>query len=300
MFVRDKYFRAVDQSDQLRACKWRMVFTCKKKAWPCMVFGLFELLIVNIYVMKLTVETSLAADDYRWELVLGMVQRAKELELQEAPPSTPQTRSTSYASATSNPEGCYVPRRKGAKVHHHDELKEYIFPHELEHFQRLRDANPCQRQHHRQPRQRDEGRADGKVRNPIYTSYSLCLVCKYRDGKRRETLRYCRECNVDDFVNWPKTNRATGFQKLSHPRLCSPECFEYFHTHNVPGLDYAQKRKRSKSSRTPESTRRRRTPSQAPPRTPTRSQTGNITSPSVTPVPTVTTPSNTRDTIHHV
>ena len=293
MFIRGKFFRAVDQSDQLRMCKWRMVFTCKRKAWPRLAFGLVEMLIVNIYVMKLTIEKSLAADDYRWELVLGMVERAKLLDVQEAPPPTPVTRSAAYTSQTSTPGGCYVPRREGASVHHHDELREYIFPHEFEYYQRLRDANPCQREHHRQPRERDAGRADGKVRNPIYTSYSLCLVCKYRDGKRKETLRYCRECNVDDFVNWPKTNRATGFQKLSHPRLCSRQCFEYFHTHNIPGLDYGQKRKRAKRARSSRIEPTPTTPIQAPNHTPNPPQNDNICTPVDPSVPTATTTPNT-------
>ena len=211
--------------------------------------GLAELLVVNIYTMKVTSEPELAQDDYRWSLVGDLVKRAKQLETQDIVRVRATTRTLSAAAATKNPEGCYVSRENGAKLHHWDELKEYIFPDELAKFQALRDANPCVRQHRRKPRRRDSNRADKKVRNPIFTSYALCLVCKYQYGVRRETLRYCRECNPDDFVNWPKTNRATGFQKLSHPRLCSKECFEYFHTHNIKGLDYAVERKRKRRSR---------------------------------------------------
>ena len=214
--------------------------------------GIVELLVVNIYTMKLTVDRSLAQDNYRWELVLDLVSRAKSLETQNVTCGAVRTRSKSARAATDNPEGCYVSRDKGAKLHHWDELKEYIYPDELEHYQKLRDVNPCNRQHKCKPRCRDHDRSDKKVRNPIFTSYALCLVCKYQYGKSKETLHYCRECNPDDFVNWPKTNRATGFQKLSHPRLCSLECFEYFHTHNIKGLDYAvvRKGKRSRSEQT--------------------------------------------------
>lgn len=296
MFVRGQNFRAVDQNDQLRMCKWRMVFTCKRKAWPRAGMGLVELLVVNIYTMKLTVDRSLEQDDYRWELVQGIVARAKSLEVQDAARPAVQTRSDNARAQTDKPEGCYVSREKGAKLHHWDELKEYIFPDELERYQQLRDANPCKRQHKRKPRRRDQNRNDKKVRNPIYTSYGLCVVCKYQHGIRKETLHYCRECNPDDFTNWPKTNRATGFQKLSHPRLCSLECFEYFHTHNIKGLDYAVPRKRKRTSRSERASvhanrlLRNTTPSPSATRI-----SGNIgTPPSHTPNASITAPENPR------
>ena len=110
--------------------------------------------------------------------------------------------------------------------------------------------NPAIRECNRRPRKRDAHRVDkNKVRNPLFTSTSVCLVCKYVHKRRRETLKYCRECNVEAFKNWPKTNRATGFAKKFHPRLCSRECFEYFHTHNIIGLDHGQKRKRKSRSK---------------------------------------------------
>ena len=128
-----------------------------------------------------------------WSLVLDLVKHVKSLELQNTVAATRvNTRSSTVLTQTDNPEGYYVSRERGAKLHHWDELKEYIYPDELAKYQALRDANPCQREHRHQPRRRDRTRADGKVRNPIYTSYSLCLVCKYQYGVRKETLRYCR------------------------------------------------------------------------------------------------------------
>ena len=70
-------------------------------------------------------------------------------------------------------------------------------------------------------------------------------------------MGYCVECNVDDFTHWPSTNRARGFAKDFHPRLCSIECFNFFHTHNIKGLDYARKRQRSRQTIATRSVRRR-------------------------------------------
>ena len=144
-----------------------------------------------------------------------------------------------------------VPRFQGADSHHWELLHEYVTPEQAAINAAIVAANPTKRELTRRPRARDRNRKDGKVRNPLWTSASVCLVCKYHYNRIVETSRYCRECCVDKFTDWPKTNRATGFQKQFHPRLCSPECFRFFHTHNVRGLDYAQRRKRQKRGGTP-------------------------------------------------
>ena len=144
-----------------------------------------------------------------------------------------------------------MPRFEGVDTHHLELLDEYVTPKQAKINMKIvqEKENPSGKQLHRCPRQRDQHRQDGKVRNPLWTSASLCLVCKYQHDVRKETNRYCRECCVDRFRQhggWPSTNRAQGFAKTFHPRLCSRECFEFFHTQNVKGLDYAQKRQRQK------------------------------------------------------
>ena len=98
---------------------------------------------------------------------------------------------------------------------------------------------------------------DNAITNVNITKCAIrCLppqVCawyasKYQYGKRKETLKYCRECCVEKFTDWPRTNRATGFARRFHPRLCSKECFDYFHTHNIRGLDYARKKRKRRSN----------------------------------------------------
>ena len=64
MFTRGQFLRGVDVHDQLRACKWRIVFVCKGKAWPKLVFGLYEILIVNIYIVKSQCRKKVQPDDF--------------------------------------------------------------------------------------------------------------------------------------------------------------------------------------------------------------------------------------------
>ena len=244
MYVRGKFLRGVDVHDQLRACKYRIVFMAKGKAWPKLIFGLFEILLINIYIVKEQCTPPPSPDTFRWTLLLGMVEKAEELE-NEASASD----QVAEVDEESDVEDDVVPRFKGADLHHWELLAEYVTPHEAEENQLIVDASPSDRELSRRPRQRDRNRKDGKVRNPLWTSASVCLVCKYQYGVRKETNRYCRECCVASFTSWPSTNRATGFAKEFHPRLCSKECFRFFHTHNIKGLDYAQKRHRTPSTR---------------------------------------------------
>ena len=259
MNVRGKFLRGVDIHDQLRASKYRFVFICKKKAWPVLAFGLTEILIVNIYIIKRTANARIDPGQYRWDLVFGLVMKAKDLESRNTAVDDEsgsrrsirqrggETASSASASASDTPAEV-VPRFEGAGVHHHDRLCEYVTPEQAEINQRIVDADKGTRDYNRQPRQRDRNRKHLKVRNPLFTSASLCLVCKYQHGKRKETLKYCRECSVQNFTNWPRTNRATGFATQFHPRLCSKECFDYFHTHNIRGLDYAHKKRKRRSN----------------------------------------------------
>lgn len=258
MRVRGDKLRGVDVHDQLRSSKYKLVFSCKRRAWPCLVMGLVDILIVNVFIVKNQVETTLTQHRVRWDLVLGLVSKADDLDEREANPSTePQQRRSrrqrglgvrDHTNCDSS-EGA-VPRFQGADTHHHDRLFEYVSREQAAINAEIVKANPSIREHNRQPRKRDASRVDkNKVRNPLFTSASVCLVCKYVHNRRRETLKYCRECNVEAFKTWPKTNRATGFMKNFHPRLCSRECFEYFHTHNIIGLDYGQKRKRKSRSK---------------------------------------------------
>ena len=273
MRVRGDKLRGVDVHDQLRSSKYKLVFNCKRRAWPCLCMGLIDILIVNVYIVKHHVDPTLTQHRVRWDLVAGLVAEADELDAHaEAPAPTPRrsrrqrglnARDTSNQARDKSAKA--VPRFQGAEKHHHDRLFEYVTREQAEINAQIVKENPAVRECNRQPRKRDADRVDkNKVRNPLFTSAGACLVCKYVHNRRRETLKYCRECNVESFKQWPKTNRATGFAKQFHPRLCSRECFEYFHTHTIIDLDHGQKRKRknrSKSAQNSESVQRARTSS---------------------------------------
>ena len=124
----------------------------------------------------------------------------------------------------------------GAKAHHLATINDYVTPEEAAINQKIVDLDPANVESNKSMRRRDRERKDGKVRNPLFTSASLCLVCKYAKKKKTWTTKYCVECTPQP--GWPKTNRASGFQCRLHPRLCSVQCFEYFHTHRIPGLDF--------------------------------------------------------------
>ena len=294
-------FRSVDVHDQKRMCKWKMVFICRKKAWPHMTFKAYELLVVNVYIIKCVANPTLCPRDFRWECVHGLVRKAREYErlLRERERNARGRRSGRLnpepqpTPTSQREEG--VPRLQGAYKHHHDRLQEYVTPEEAEINARIVEENPNgSRVYNRRPRARDQHRRTVKVRNPLFTSASACLVCKWQFGKRVETLRYCRECCVDKFAGWPSTNRARGFAKEFHPRLCSKKCFIYFHTHNIKGLDYGRKRKRSKGSRGARNRRRvASTDTSGEPSVASEEQTDSNTATSVTESPTVQNSSST-------
>ena len=233
------------------------------------------MVVVQVYIVRKHVKETLQQDTLQWNLVHGgMVKKAKHLDTQrllQSPDVTPRRsrRQRGMPVSEENPEQApeedesVVPRFEGATKHHHDRLMEYVTPEQARINLDIAQANPTVRKCHRAPRARDAHRKTRKVRNPLFTSAGVCLVCKYQYGRRRETLRYCRECCVDKFTGWSRTNRATGFAKDFHPRLCSEECFEFFHTYNIKGLDYCVKRQRSNTTtptRTPPGRRLDRVP----------------------------------------
>ena len=144
MRVRVIHFRAVDAHDQLRACKFKMSFSCKKKTWTNLVMVLYEICVVNIYVVKSrgVRDQNLKQDNFRWGLVIGMVNKSKEFdecrahnmqspEVDRIPRFSrrqrgipPPDNTSSEVSTSEEP----VPRFEGAKVHHHDRLSEYVTP----------------------------------------------------------------------------------------------------------------------------------------------------------------------------
>ena len=98
----------------------------------------------------------------------------------------------------------------------------------------------------RGPRDRDVRRRDGKVRSPMFFN-GLCVIC-WSKGKTRRTNRYCLECALDP--TWSYKIRSDGYTFKYHPRLCSRECWDVFHTSRVSGLDF-QQRKKARGSRQP-------------------------------------------------
>ena len=144
MRVRGIHFHAVDGHDQLRACKFKMTFSCKKKAWTNLVMGLYEICVVNIYVVKSrgAREQNLKQDNFRLGLVMGLVNKSKELDerrvrnmrspevdrtprLSRRQRGIPPSDNTSSEVSTSEEP---VPRSEDVKVHHHDRLSEYVTP----------------------------------------------------------------------------------------------------------------------------------------------------------------------------
>ena len=251
MVVRGKYFRAVDQNDQLRLSKWAFQFMCKKKAWLKLFFALIELLLVNIYIVAIQTNNDLTQDDFRWAMVMQLVAKAKEVD--EENEIAERTRSARRREAPlSMSTTTYSRFSGGLQHHHHDTIHEYVSAEQAEINQAIVNRHPAYRQSNKLTwRDRDSSRKNGKVRNPMYTSLSNCLVCKYVHNKVQQTAKYCRECTWQS--RWPKTIRAKGYQLKLHPRLCSQECFDYFHTYRIPDLDNPpssrKKRRRNNRSR---------------------------------------------------
>ena len=129
-------------------------------------------------------------------------------------------------------------------------MHEYVTPAEANAERQLMQANPNsyikRTRGDRAPRQRDARRRDGKVRSPLFFT-GLCVVC-WAQGKKKKTNKYCLECSLDR--SWTYKTRGDGYTLNYHPRLCSRECWEVFHTSRVAGLDF-QQRKRTRTDRRP-------------------------------------------------
>ena len=202
VFVRGKWFRAVDQNDQMRLNKWHFEFVTRKKPWQKAVFGLTELLLINIYIISSFVSKELTTHGFRWALLLQMVQRAEELEAAAtattaiASPARQVEVPTQYSSV-----GRWHP--DSVTLHHHDDCPDYVTPEQAIINQTIMDEDPAVRISNKKPRERDKKRADNKVRNPMFTGGALCVVCRYHcDEDRgyprlRRTNKYCRECSTD-------------------------------------------------------------------------------------------------------
>ena len=244
MFVRGENFRAVDQNDQIRLCKWAFKFICRKKGWLKLFFALIELLIVNIFIVARQSNRDLEQDDFRWDLLTQLVKKADELD--EETDMAERLRSAASRDAPTPNRGSRSGRFSGD--HHHDCVNEYVTIEKARANQRIVDQYPSYRTSNKcEWRKRDSNRKNDKVRNPMYTSPSNCLVCKYVHDVSKKTTKYCRECMWQP--NWPKIIRAKGYQLTLHPRLCSKSCFDYFHTHRIPALDNPSSTVRSRSKR---------------------------------------------------
>ena len=270
--VRDMHYRAVDQNDQLRMSKWTFPNISRRVCWHKLFFALIEVLLINIYIIALQEEPDLKQDDYRWALLLQLVGKADELDEGAVAARTRSACREQREAEATPPVPESVGRWEGGETqHHHDRVFDYVTPEQALINQRIVDADPGNTKSTKSMRRRDRFRKDGKVRNPMFTSASQCVVCRYAHNRVTWTTKYCRECQPAP--GWPQTNRATGFRRLSHPRLCSTECFKYFHTHRIAGLDYGVQKSRRTGRRSARNRARDRRGSQEP-----RSATGSHSS----------------------
>ena len=71
--------RSSELSMDMTSCrqlgKWKMTYVCKKKAWTKLLMGLFEILIVNINILKKSSVDKTTGDVFRWKLVMSMVKK---------------------------------------------------------------------------------------------------------------------------------------------------------------------------------------------------------------------------------
>ena len=93
IYVRGEKFRAVDGHDQLQLGKRKMAYVCKKKAWTKLLMGLFEILIVNINILKKSSGDKTTGDVFRWKLVMSMVKKAQDMKTDDGPVSNTPRRS---------------------------------------------------------------------------------------------------------------------------------------------------------------------------------------------------------------
>ena len=176
MVVRDKNFRAVDQIDQLRLCKWSFDFICRNKACHKLFVALIELLLIDIFIVACQTDPDLEQDDYRWSVLFALVAKARELdETQDVSERTRSSRRQRMPTCSKE----YSRFEGGLEHHHHDVVCEYVDvdPEQAKINQKIVDKNPA----HRESKKLvwDRKFLNAKVRNPMYTSLSACLVCRY-------------------------------------------------------------------------------------------------------------------------
>ena len=215
VFVRGEKFRAVDINDQLRLGKVHFAFSCKRKAWPKLFFGLIELTLVNMYIVVVWTHPAhkdMTQEFFRWKIVEELVDEAKRLDAEAA--ARARGEQTEDADDVAEPQTLtplQIREQGRGGSHHHDIQPEYVSEAVAAENQKVVDADPCARPTKRKKcRERDRKRTDGKVLNPLLTSLSPCIVCKFffRKKKPTKTSRYCRECMTDPA--WPETTRAKG------------------------------------------------------------------------------------------
>jgi len=238
--VRGKHFRAVDSHDQLRLGRSHFCFIVKSKPWPKVFFGCIEILLINMYIVchQLADYKGLSQREFRWKLVEQLLDVCDELEGYRDTADNPAPPPT-----TGDPLGRHDVG--STDEHHHDKMAEYVSEADAQELKQMMLDNPATKgrassNKTKKPRRRDANRKDGKVLNPAFFN-SSCVVCWAR-GDRRLTNRYCRECSKDRV--WPAgMNRGGGYMTEFHPRLCSPECWDKFHTERIPGLDFSVRKR---------------------------------------------------------
>ena len=185
---------------------------------------------------------------YRWTLINDLLDLADELEAAAARnvEDTTSRNATTTTVPVAPSQVCHS--QDSTTLHHWRVMHEYVTPDEVIAELRMMNDNPNtfmkRSRGNRDPRQRDTRRRDGKVRSPSFFN-GLCVVC-WSKGKRKKTNKYCQECSLDR--TWTYKTRGDGYTRDFHPRLCSRECWDLFHTSRVAGLDF-QHRKRSRSNR---------------------------------------------------
>ena len=99
-----------------------MTLISRNKAWPTLTGGLFEMCVVNIYIVKRQDKHYKAnAGEFRWSIVNGMVEKAKQLE--EAPVTCDELEAD---QVTLTGDAKEASRFEGVHSHHWEILDEYV------------------------------------------------------------------------------------------------------------------------------------------------------------------------------
>ena len=145
VFVRGHWFRAVDSNDQLRLGKVHFVVITKKKVWVKLSFGLVEICLVNIYIIVVNTEPEfkdLTQEEFRWQLVEELVQKANELDAAAARRADATATSTAPAARSHRtPLQIRLEGRNGS--HHHEIQSEYISLRQAVANQKVVDDDPA-------------------------------------------------------------------------------------------------------------------------------------------------------------